>query len=56
MVDLLRPVRMSEILAWERARNASGSRVKWMFDVTRARKKLGRAYPATNASAVPCAA
>jgi transposase len=45
-----------EILAWQRARNAAGARVKWMFDVTRARAKLGRAYPATHASSVPCAA
>ncbi len=34
-----------EIAAWECQRNASGARVKWMFDVSRAREKLGRAYP-----------
>jgi transposase len=34
-----------EISAWEQARNASGTRINWMFDTRRARKKLGRAYP-----------
>jgi transposase len=36
---------VSEIDAWERARNASGARVTWMFDTRQARKKLGRSYP-----------
>jgi transposase len=35
----------SEIAHWESARNASGARIKWFFDVERARHKLGRAYP-----------
>src|SRR4051794_17804085 len=38
---------VSEIDAWERARNASGARVKWMFDTQRARTKLRRSYPIT---------
>jgi transposase len=38
---------VTEIDAWERARNASGARINWMFDTQRARKKLGRAYPVT---------
>jgi transposase len=38
---------VSEINAWERARNASGARINWMFDTQRARTKLGRSYPVT---------
>jgi DDE superfamily endonuclease len=34
-----------EIAAWERQRNASGARVKWMFTIDKARSKMGRAYP-----------
>jgi hypothetical protein len=36
-----------EIAAWERARNASGSKIKWMFTTEQARAKMGRAYPST---------
>jgi transposase len=36
---------VSEIAAWERQRNASGSRIKWMFTTAKARAKMGRAYP-----------
>lgn len=35
----------SEVAAWRRHRDASGERIKWMFDVGAARQKLGRAYP-----------
>ena len=28
-----------------RRRNAAGARIKWLFDVTRAREKLGSVYP-----------
>jgi transposase len=35
----------SEIAAWERQRNASGPRIKWMFTSEKARAKMGRAYP-----------
>lgn len=35
----------TEIDAWQRQRNASGARVKWMFTTQRARIKLLRAYP-----------
>jgi transposase len=35
----------AEIAAWERQRNASAARVKWMFTTQRARIKLLRAYP-----------
>ena len=38
---------VSEIKAWERERNASKARVKWMFDTQRARTKLRRSYPIT---------
>jgi len=36
---------VSEIAAWERQRNASASRIKWMFTTAKARAKMGRAYP-----------
>src|SRR5471032_1311050 len=36
---------VSEIAAWERQRNASESRIKWMFTTEKARAKMGRAYP-----------
>jgi transposase len=39
---------VSEIEAWERGRNASGARVKCMFDTQRAREKLRRSYPVTS--------
>jgi len=35
----------SEIAAWERQRNTSGDRIKWMFTTEKARTKMGRAYP-----------
>lgn len=34
-----------EIDAWQRRRNASGARIRWMFSVERARQKLRRVYP-----------
>jgi len=36
---------VSQITAWERQRNASGARIKWMFTTDKARAKMGRAYP-----------
>jgi len=36
---------VSEIAAWERQRNASRARIKWMFTTEKARAKMGRAYP-----------
>ena len=36
---------VSEIAAWERQRNASAARIKWMFTTDKARAKMGRAYP-----------
>ena len=35
----------AEIAGWERQRNASGARIKWMFTTDKARAKMGRAYP-----------
>lgn len=34
-----------EIAAWERTRNQTGARIKWLFTVEKAREKMGRAYP-----------
>src|SRR3954447_21227088 len=34
-----------ETAHWVRNRNADGARIKWLFDVTRAREKMGHAYP-----------
>ena len=34
-----------ELTAWQAARNESGATINWMFDVDRAREKLGKAYP-----------
>lgn len=35
---------VSEVAAWERQRNASHARIKWMFTAEKARTKMGRAY------------
>ena len=35
----------SEIAAWQRQRNQSGARIKWMFSTEKARSKMARAYP-----------
>jgi transposase len=35
----------SETAAWERQRNASGARIKWMFTTHKARAKMAGAYP-----------
>jgi transposase len=36
---------VSEIAAWERQRNASRSRIRWMFTAEKARQKMATAYP-----------
>jgi transposase len=36
---------VAEIAVWERQRNASKARIKWMFTTAKARDKMGRAYP-----------
>ena len=38
---------VSEIAAWQRQRNHSGARIKWMFTIDKARSKMARAYPET---------
>ena len=45
-----------EIAHWQRQRNAAGARVEWMFDVRRAREKLGRVYPSPSFTDLPKAA
>ena len=35
----------AEIAAWQKQRNESGARIKWMFTTERARAKLATAYP-----------
>jgi transposase len=40
-----RDLLVSEITHWERQRNQSGARIKWMFTTEKARSKLARAYP-----------
>lgn len=35
----------SEIAAWQVKRNASAAKIQWLFDVARAREKMGHAYP-----------
>jgi len=36
---------VSEVAAWNRRRNREKAHIKWLFTITRAREKLGRAYP-----------
>ena len=40
---------ISEIAVWERQRNTSRARIKWMFTTEKARAKMGRAYPKLSA-------
>lgn len=46
----------SEIALWERRRNASGEKIRWMFNCEKARQKLAHAYaqlrPESHASAL----
>jgi transposase len=45
-----------EIRHWERARNAAGARIRWMFGVEQARTKMGRSYPQTSGDTEQAAA
>lgn len=45
-----------QVEAWTRTRNDAGARINWMFDVTSAREKLGRAYPVPLHGAIQAAA
>ena len=49
-------VLVREAKAWERARNAAGARIKWLFTLERAREKLGRAYLSVRPKPAPRAA
>ncbi len=40
---------VSEVAAWEKRRNDSGERIRWMFSTEKAREKLAKAYPAIEA-------
>ena len=39
-----------EIAAWMDGRNLSKAKINWMFNVEKARKKMGKAYPNINKS------
>lgn len=47
---------ISELAAWQRARNSGRQKIRWMFTVEKARAKMGRAYPAVAEPAVAAAA
>lgn len=52
-----KPTLVREIAAWERQRNLSGARIRWMFSIEKARAKMARAYPEVRAQgACPAAA
>ena len=40
----------AETAAWEQQRNRSQARISWMFTTEKAREKLAKAYPKTDAS------
>ncbi len=42
-----------QIAAWQRQRNKTRNRIKWMFTTDKARAKLGRAYPTTDKESKP---
>lgn len=46
----------AEVSAWERARNRDRARIKWMFNIERAREKLRRSYPDASNRAIRRAA
>jgi transposase len=43
------PRLVAETAAWEKQRNAERARIKWMFTTEKARAKMGRAYPKSDA-------
>jgi len=53
-----RSVLESEMATWERRRNVSKEKIKWMFHCEKARKKMRHAYPQINSrtNAIPVAA
>ena len=46
----------AEVKAWEKRRNKSGAEIRWMFTTEKARAKMGRAYPKTDADEIARAA
>ena len=42
------PTLCQEVTAWQAARNQQQAKINWCFDVTQARTKLKRLYPATS--------
>ena len=36
---------VKEVRAWEKRRNLENARIRWLFTLEKARKKLGRSYP-----------
>jgi len=44
------------VAAWQKARNAAGARIRWMFTVDKARQKMAKSYPEPERRAVPRAA
>jgi len=36
---------ITETIAWEKQRNDSGAKIKWMFTAEKARTKMAKAYP-----------
>ena len=42
-----------EVAAWEKQRNDSGARIRWLFDLERARLKLAKSYPKPAAAPQP---
>jgi len=51
--DLAGELLDSEIAAWERQRNGSGDRIKWMFTAEKACTKMGHAYPKITRAETP---
>ncbi len=47
---------ISEVMQWERRRNAERARIKWLFTIERARVKLCSSYPATEQDCTALAA
>ena len=39
------PTLRREVAAWNQERNDARARIDWIFDVARAREKMGRMYP-----------
>ncbi len=51
-----KPILVREVKAWAQRRNREKARIRWLFTLDKARKKLGRAYPNQEATAKLAAA